>query len=109
MTRTLLSALTLCAALAAAGSSAAADRELVTAKVAYAHAELTTQAGAADVAARIRQAARQACGGANPLVASGGRFQDCQRRAIARAARHLDAPLVNAALGRIGSTMLADR
>jgi UrcA family protein len=113
MTRTRMSALALAVALTAAAVSPAVaapiwgDDEKVVAKVAYKDAELRTTAGAARIASRIRTAARQVCGGDNPVIASGTRFQHCQHKAIDQAIATLDAPLVANALGRSPATTLA--
>jgi len=103
MTRSFVLALS--SVLIAAGSAAA---EPVAVRVAYSTAELARPDGAAAVAARIRIAARKACGGDDPVVASGSGFQACQQRTVERAARDLGAPLVAEALGR-GHTVLAGR
>jgi UrcA family protein len=106
MTQALFRAFALAAALAVTGPAFAApvsvwsDDEKVSAKVTYAGSELRSAKGASDLARRIRLAARQVCGGNNVLVATGRRFQTCQRDVIDRAVRSLDAPLVAEALGR---------
>jgi UrcA family protein len=112
-----MSALALAAALTATAASPAfaaplaiwGDDEKVAAKVAYEDADLRTTAGAAHIAFRIRTAARQVCGGDNPVVASGVRFQHCQHKAIDQAVATLEAPLVADALGRSPATKLAGR
>jgi UrcA family protein len=114
-TQTTASILAFAAAVAIASPVLAApltlwgDDEKVAATVAYQDAELRTPEGAAKVAGRIRTAARQVCGGGDPVVASGARFQRCQHKVIDHALASLDAPLVADALGRAPATSLAKR
>jgi UrcA family protein len=113
MTRTHMtaSAVAFAAALAAAAPAFAAplaiwgDDEKVTAKVTYNDAELRSTEGAAKLAFRIRMAARQVCGGDNPVVMTGAHFLRCQHKAIDQAVASLNAPLVADALGRAPSTL----
>jgi UrcA family protein len=114
MTQASFRAFAVAAALAATGPAFAApvsvwsEDEQVYAKVTYADSELRSAKGAADVARRIRSAARRVCGGEDSvLLAMSRRFQTCQRDVIDRAVRRLDAPLVAEALGR--GTNLAGR
>jgi UrcA family protein len=112
MTRISLTALALAAFAAATPAFSAplsvwGDDERITAKVSYDTADLRSADGAARIAFRIRIAARQVCGGGNPLVASGARFQHCQHQSIDQALATLNAPLVADALGRTPATTLA--
>ena len=83
--------------------------EKVIAKVRYDDEDLRTAQSAARLALRIRIAARQVCGGDNPVVASGSHFQSCQHKAIDQALASLNAPLVADALGRAPANTLATR
>ena len=114
MNRIILSAALTAAFVAATPAFAAplfvrGDDEKVTAKVIYRDAELRTPAGAAQVARRIRTAARQVCGGDNVMMVSSYLFMPCQHRAIDQAIATLGAPLVADALGRAPAARLADR
>ncbi len=85
------------------------DDATVSVTVHYQRAELGTQAGAARLAQRIRLAAREVCGGGDPLARMQFNFDACRRHAIDRAIATLDAPLLADALGRVPAAALAAR
>jgi UrcA family protein len=104
-------AVVLAAALSAGASADAAGIDLqgqnewnrITLK--YVDADIHTPHGARSFALGIRVAAREVCGGDDPLVRLGGEFDGCVQAAIDRAIKDLDAPLLVSALGRPARTL----
>jgi len=84
----------------AAGISFHGPTEWNTITVHYVVADVHTVQGARSLAFGIRVAAREVCGGNDPIVRLGGDFDECVSAAIDRAVRDLDAPLLADALGR---------
>jgi UrcA family protein len=83
--------------------------EKVSVVVHYSDADLHSISGAARMAARIRSAARQVCGGDDPVMTLSNSFPACEHRAVDRALASLDAPLVADALGRAPRSAVAAR
>jgi UrcA family protein len=92
-----------------AAAPALADEEAASREVSIAPAELTTEAGAAAVHARISQAALAACRAENRGGAAPARsVRICTQDTVARTVAALDAPLLTAEhLGQANRIRLA--
>jgi UrcA family protein len=99
----------LAAMMLGAAAQAGEPETQLTRTVRHADLDLSTSAGAKAMARRIRSAANFVCGGDNRLRFGAPGFIDCRKRATARAASELGAPLVTAELKAAQVQVLSQR
>jgi UrcA family protein len=103
-----LGASLLAAASLSIAGAASAQSDATSIHVSYADLNLRSDQGARSMLERIDDAAMRVCGGQPDIrqLAERDLFQKCKNQAVDRAVRDLDAPLVTAAAGRTGSTVV---
>ena len=96
----LSAAIAICAPANAGGFAVQGQHSNNAIKLKYTEADLNTAQGAKALAGRIRLAADRACRAEAPSASDAGELMECRQRAIARAIKDLNAPLLADALGR---------
>ncbi len=94
--------------LTAQSAFASASADTVSVKINYAGMDLSSHAGAQIMAARIRQASREICGGDERDSADLGQrkmLKACVDHTSAEASTKLGAPMVTSMLGETGATI----